>query len=362
MFTSHRTHLLKTLLLPPCLSLPPPQQELQELIRYCTDMSQMNDAESATKDRQIQDLQLRLREAELELVKLQKTVAQQQATIHTQSLAIQNPRPGHATPYCLTRGHRTHNTALKADPRPPPPVFGLGLTTDTPKPAADPPSIFGGHLQRAGETPGPRASIPAPSSWNSPDTYQSRDHPSRLINVNEFGSPERLKHPDPSTSPHPYPEPNVSEGVSAPASLPPHSTFTGSQQPDKPTTNRPLRLIKPSENNVPGHVAEAFQKVFRMTQQYAFAHVNNPSTAKDNALPRAIKDRLLKAASHSTAFPLMSTSHTRYLLVAKVISQWLVNFVLKTDTFAGFSEEVDGVIEINRSLIYQCELICHPSL
>lgn len=97
----------------------------------------------------------------------------------------------------------------------------------------------------------------------------------------------------------------------------------------------------------------AFEKVVNMCQQYAYAHVNTPSTIKDNQMPQAVKDRLLKAASVTTAFQFMSSPYTRFFLVTKIIVQWLMKNVLKHDCFRGLDLEVDNAIDALKASIYQ---------
>jgi len=101
------------------------------------------------------------------------------------------------------------------------------------------------------------------------------------------------------------------------------------------------------------HFKAAFEKVVNMSQQYAFSHVNTPSTLKDNQMPQAIKDRLLKAASMTTAFQFMSSPYTRFFLVTKLIVQWLIKNVLKYDSFRGMDPDTDSTIDGLRASIYQ---------
>ncbi|KAL2426310.1 hypothetical protein ABEF95_003151 [Exophiala dermatitidis] len=100
-------------------------------------------------------------------------------------------------------------------------------------------------------------------------------------------------------------------------------------------------------------VQRQFAKVWSMAEAFAVAHVNVPSTAKDNAMPQRLKDVLLNAATRNTAYQFMSTPMTRYFLVTKVILQWIMRFVLKADCFSGFDKNIDSTIESCRSQIYQ---------
>ncbi|KAL2395245.1 hypothetical protein ABEF93_002669 [Exophiala dermatitidis] len=100
-------------------------------------------------------------------------------------------------------------------------------------------------------------------------------------------------------------------------------------------------------------VQRQFAKVWSMAEAYAVAHVNVPSTAKDNAMPQRLKDILLSAATRNTAYQFMSTPMTRYFLVTKVILQWIMRFVMKPDCFSGFDKNIDRTINSCRSQIYQ---------
>ena len=125
-------------------------------------------------------------------------------------------------------------------------------------------------------------------------------------------------------------------------------------------------MVRYSTETVPAEAIQGVNKVFDMAKQFAYAHANFPSTAGDEAMPKPIKDKVIKAASSNTAFSLMSHPSTRYLLIAKVISQWLVKHVFKINTFQGYDQEADGKIEVAKNSIYQSEcsiyLICLPIL
>jgi hypothetical protein len=116
-----------------------------------------------------------------------------------------------------------------------------------------------------------------------------------------------------------------------------------------------MALARPTEVVAPSGIAQDFAKFIHMAEVYAYSHVNMPSTHKDNAMPQEVKQRLMNAASTTSAFQLMQTPFTRYQLVTKLILQYCFRVILRHDTFAGFDPEIDQIIESCRNQIYQCK-------
>jgi hypothetical protein len=95
-----------------------------------------------------------------------------------------------------------------------------------------------------------------------------------------------------------------------------------------------------------------FDALFTMSERYAFAHVNFPSSAKDAMLSSYIKYKLELVAGNS-AGNLMSNGQTRYHIITRVINQWISKHVLTRTCFSGLDEEVDANIEMHANCIYQ---------
>ncbi len=111
----------------------------------------------------------------------------------------------------------------------------------------------------------------------------------------------------------------------------------------------------------PLDIAKKFGEVLHMAEMYAYKHVNAPSTHKDGELPENIKSLLKSAATETSAFRFMATPFTRYMLVDKIIIQYIIRRVLRHDTFAGLDEQADAAIEANRANIFVSEYIIHST-
>ncbi|KAK5047516.1 hypothetical protein LTR84_006613 [Exophiala bonariae] len=363
------------------------QHELKTLIsvRSQTPMSQV---ESVTKEREIRELQARLQEQEQEVQRMRAELERQRVTIATQSKAIQQPygTPGHG------QGH--HQAASfygqgGRPPYPPPPAPLLGPHSgpgqQQPKPT--PPSGL------AYQPPtGPRGASQfgyGQQQWNNPgyQTNQTLPPPpqpqfGQHTTVNPFGSPEprpqsnrsgfqpNSKHSSHSSRSNPPSDPRRSKVMQGNQFTPspqharqPHQTpqIQGHQPPSHPSypQNQPLSLPAPlvdtgsvGGGNV-GQFKSTFENVVNMTQKYAFAHVNTPSTIKDKEMPQAIKDRLMNASTMTTAFQYMSSPYTRFFLVTKVMIQWILRNILVHDCFRGLDAIVDKAIDDMKNQIYQ---------
>jgi hypothetical protein len=97
-----------------------------------------------------------------------------------------------------------------------------------------------------------------------------------------------------------------------------------------------------------------FEKLFTMSERYAWSHINFPSSAKDRMLSTYIKGTLTQVAGEATG-NLMSTGQTRYHIVARVINQWICKHVLTRSCFGGLDHDVDKKIEMHAGSIYQCK-------
>ncbi|KAL6252714.1 hypothetical protein RBB50_000433, partial [Rhinocladiella similis] len=124
---------------------------------------------------------------------------------------------------------------------------------------------------------------------------------------------------------------------------------SGIQQPDNHLALVPVSAATSTATTI----REQFARVFDMVEKFTWAHVNFPSSHRDNQLDRKIKDRFLQAAAPTQAFPLMTSPATRYLLVAKVINAWIQDKVLRADSFRGFNANIDSMIDDAKNQVYQ---------
>ncbi|KEF53209.1 uncharacterized protein A1O9_10657 [Exophiala aquamarina CBS 119918] len=372
------------------------QHELSKVmsVRSQTPMSQ---AESINTDREIQGLQARLQAQEKEVRDLKELVERQRVTIAQQSKAIEQPKQTFSTP---SRREGSLQPGSFHGPKPnyppvPGPLIGPGSgpaqqsSNQTPaglayQPPTGPRNVsHHGQSQQQWSTPGYQTNTilqPPPSqphfhqrttvtALGSPEprpqsaatgfqpiskhsSHSSLSNPSSDprrpigMHINKHTpSPQQSRaHPPPAPFPHP-PNPHMQN----PPMQSPYMQNTHMQSPQSSS----MAMVPVPPGAGIEHFKSAFEKVVNMSQQYAFSHVNIPSTAKDNQMPQAIKDRLLKAASMTTAFQFMSSPYTRFFLVTKIIIQWLIKNVLKHDSFRGLDPEVDNAIDGLRSSIYQ---------
>ena len=346
------------------------QNELQTLI---TNRSQtpMSTADSINNAREIRALEARLMEMAEEISRLKETIEKQRITIANQSKTISQPKVPYVTP---GRGMGPGQTSSFGDSQPnfPPPPQPLYSTDANPNPSSfhqgapdqthsfpgvdnqspygqQQSSFYGANVHRSGSSSGiPSQPLPTSSHQGQPSYF-----------VNAFGSPEsRLQNNrTPGYHPSAVPSSNGSGSKQSPAQMlgPPSRgtpALNSSEHSRAPSADNSLALTKARSDVREQEPKESFSKLMNLAQLYAFNHVNTPSTHKDNGMPKAIKERLLKAASPTTAFTLMSTPYTRFYLVTKVIVQWLLKNVFKYDAFSGLDHKIDSQIDGLRASIY----------
>ncbi|EXJ68456.1 uncharacterized protein A1O5_08248 [Cladophialophora psammophila CBS 110553] len=342
------------------------QQDLQNAMRIRA-TTPMSAVESSAKDQEIMSLQLQLHEQEAEIKRLRETITRQQITIKTQSEAIANPKQHYATPtpnrFGGNQQYGPHPNLPLPPPPPPPPIFTTGnaITYTQPHPAMPAPS----QPQQPSSTPSPfddsgaRRSNALPTSQSQgPQMHHPQPTPFRPSgHVNEFGSPEPARSYNTNFTMKTTPT-GPSSGTPASASAARMHTrgmpsTALQQQPQMPAFPSPIALVFGPHLVVSDAVVQKFGNVIHMAEVYAFSHVNTPSTQKDNAMPQEVKDRLMRASSTTSAFQFMQTPYTRYMLVNKIIVQFIIRTILKHDCFTGFDPEADRVIENCKSQMYQ---------
>lgn len=359
------------------------QHELSTLmsVRSQTPMSQ---AESINKDREIGELQVRLQAQDREVRELKEMVEKQRMTILQQSKAIQQPKQPYATPgpgAGQGQGPGPHQPASFHGPKPPYPQAPAPLLGPRSGPAQQQPNPTP-PMGLAYQPPtGPRGA--SQLGQGQPQWNKSGYQPNQMLppppqpqfgqhaTVNPFGSPEprpqsirsgfpsASKHSshssrsNPSTDPRrsmamqgnhfsPSPQHTQQHQARPQPSYQPYPQSSPLAGPAPPGGGRDLQLFKTS-----------FENVVNMAQKYAFAHVNHPSTTKDQQMPQEVKDRLLSAATTTTAFQFMSSPYTRYFLVTKIIIQWLLKNVFTHDCFRGVDAVIDKNIAEMKKSIYQ---------
>lgn len=99
-------------------------------------------------------------------------------------------------------------------------------------------------------------------------------------------------------------------------------------------------------------VAKMFADLFDHVADWAYRYANTPSTQADSSLPQNLKQRLMNAATKTTAHKIMSSQSTRYLLVAKVIISWIQSNVFKESAFSGLDKNIDETTNETRKKIF----------
>ena len=77
-------------------------------------------------------------------------------------------------------------------------------------------------------------------------------------------------------------------------------------------------------------------------ESFAHVHVNFVSAEKDASMPHKIKTALLDAAAPAQAFPFNSKPGSRYHLVAKVMTTWINEEIVKHISFANSTATIDS--------------------
>ncbi|OAP56082.1 hypothetical protein AYL99_09261 [Fonsecaea erecta] len=342
------------------------QQDLQDAMRIRA-TTPMSAVESNTKDTEIASLRRKLLDQEAEMNVLREEIEKQRKTIKTQSEAIAHPKQHYATPTPNRFGGNQQygaNPNIQPPPPPPAPIFAAGnaITYTQPRPA-----MTGPLQQQPGSTPSPfddsmtqQFSALSVNPPRGPQMHHPQPGPFRQPgHVNEFGSPEpgRPYNTSMVTQSTPMGPAKGSNRAPAPGSAARmhaqgmHSTVL--PPPQMPTIPNPVPMVTGVHLVVPEAVSRMFAHVLHMAEMYAYSHVNTPSTQKDNGMPQEVKDRLMRAASTTSAFQFMQTPYTRYMLVYKIILQFMIKTILKHDCFTGFDPEADRVIEHCKNQMYQ---------
>lgn len=102
----------------------------------------------------------------------------------------------------------------------------------------------------------------------------------------------------------------------------------------------------------PAALSKAFSELFDHVVEFAYIYVNVPSTQADSNLSQELKQRLMNAATKTTAHKIMSSQNTRYLLIAKIILSWIQSNVFAEIAFVGLDKSIDDAIIDTRKKIF----------
>ena len=127
------------------------------------------------------------------------------------------------------------------------------------------------------------------------------------------------------------------------------------QQAEKPSQLMSTALVKVTNTAQDLGFPAKFEKLFIMSERFAYSHINFPSSARDGMLSSYIKGKLEMVAGSKSAGNLMSNSQTRLHIVARIINQWISKHVLRRTCFSGLDRDIDTNIEMHAASIYQSE-------
>ncbi|KAL2038980.1 hypothetical protein N7G274_008320 [Stereocaulon virgatum] len=264
------------------------------------------------------------------LKQLQDQVAKQQKTIKVQSDQIANPRS--ASKHCAI-------TAPYPGPHGGPfnPVYG------------QPAPIFG--TSRSG----PPSAFP-PSTPAQPPAM-SRDPSAKST----YGAPPMSRDPS-ATSSYGTPMSRQSSATACQPSLRPGDVPENMRIAEMPAyplgNNQQLARVRGTES-MSAHLLPEYAPFFNMVENWARGYCNVPDKEKDFALPPALIQYLKQRTNASALQKLMSSGGTRYLAVAKVMNQTLVNIAFRPSLLKGFTMYHDKKIADFRAQLQQVGMPLH---
>ena len=134
---------------------------------------------------------------------------------------------------------------------------------------------------------------------------------------------------------------------------PPPARQIGYQTTDRPLAIEPnppppaqrgqqLARIQEAEPSI--ELGADFTKIFRLTETWARNYTNAPDEVTDRSLPPNIISGVKQFTDPQTAWDLMSSANTRYLMVAKLINFQLTTLPFRPLVVKGFTDYYDGKI------------------
>lgn len=372
---------------------PPPSHRTMEM-RVSQNQAELQQAISARQSNRSMsvndrdDLERRYQQLQRKQVELEQELAKCKVTIKTQSDIIQKPQSGHK-PFPQPP-FENRNTYPMPDPYPtpiPPPRFDPSGTVAAAQNTlrqsnsyADMPHSKLNYGSRS--TPRPAKVTDPKGTYQRGNTFQQPFHeqnispprtnpcPASLPGTLGYGlTTEQRTQPLPSTynANQPHGTYQVQNQASKNSYLPGYSHQSPNQpsyssqgsypaipQQQAPEIAPPMSgtLARVTNTAQDLDFSAKFDALFTMSERYAFAHINFPSSAKDAMLSSYIKGKLELVAGNS-AGNLMSNGQTRYYIIARVINQWISKHVLRRACFSGLDEEIDANIEMHANCIYQ---------
>ena len=369
---------------------PPPSHRTMEM-RVSQNQAELQQAISARQSNRSMsvndrdDLERRYQQLQRKQVELEQELAKCKVTIKTQSDIIQKPQPSHkpfpqppfenrnaypipgpyhtpprldpsgtvaAAPNTLRQSnsnadmpHIKPNYGSRSTPRPAKAAYQKDTSQRS--------STFQQPFHEPNVTPPPTNPYPAspPGTLGYGLTTEPRAQPrSSSYNANKTHGTYQAQN---EVSKNSY-LPGCSQQSSNQPSYSSQSSCPTIPQQHVPHTTPPVStaLVRVANTAQALGFSAKFDALFTMSERYAFAHTNFPSSAKDAMLSSYIKGKLELVAGNS-AGNLMSNGQTRYHIIARVINQWISKHVLRRTCFSGLDEVVDANIEMYANSIYQ---------
>ena len=354
---------------------PPPSHRTMEM-RVSQNQAELQQAISARQSNRSMsvndrdDLERRYQQLQRKQVELEQELAKCKVTIKTQSDIIQKPQSGHKPfphpPFENRNAYPTPN--LYPTPIPPPrfdPSGTVASAQNTLRQSNSYADMPHSKLKNGSRsTPGPTkvtynispprtnpcpASLPGTLGYGL--TTEQRAQPlSSIYNANQPHGTYQVQN---QASKNSY-LPGYSQQSPNQPSYSSQSSYPTIPQQQSPEIALPMSGTLVRVTNTAQHLglSAKFDALFTMSERYAFAHINFPSSAKDAMLSSYIKGKLELVAGNS-AGNLMSNGQTRYYIIARVINQWISKHVLRRTCFSGLDGEIDANIEMHANSIYQ---------
>jgi len=354
---------------------PPPSHRTMEM-RVSQNQAELQQAISARQSNRSMsvndrdDLERRYQQLQRKQVELEQELAKCKVTIKTQSDIIQKPQSGHKPfphpPFENRNAYPTPN--LYPTPIPPPrfdPSGTVASAQNTLRQSNSYADMPHSKLKNGSRsTPGPTkvtynispprtnpcpASLPGTLGYGL--TTEQRAQPlSSIYNANQPHGTYQVQN---QASKNSY-LPGYSQQSPNQPSYSSQSSYPTIPQQQSPEIALPMSgtLVRVTNTAQDLGLSAKFDALFTMSERYAFAHINFPSSAKDAMLSSYIKGKLELVAGNS-AGNLMSNGQTRYYIIARVINQWISKHVLRRTCFSGLDGEIDANIEMHANSIYQ---------
>lgn len=175
-------------------------------------------------------------------------------------------------------------------------------------------------------------------------------------NVATLGSPELRRNygttnlSNMATSSHgsaPYMAAGAHLDMNSSIILPPAPPST--PQPSVVPRNLRDAIVEFKQGSQEEILAKDHASLFNKAVNYALAYCNVPSNSSDAIAPQALKNKLMGAATTTTAFGFIANDATRFWLVTKLILDACYKTIFAAESFSGLDKGLDANIRTQRA-------------